>query len=52
MDSDKNKIEKIPRDIRCEKSKKDTASSENLVSPNSAEANPKKTGDGTRCPEG
>ena len=46
-----SKIEKVPRDIRGEKSSKDMASSRNLVSTIGALASPK-LGDGTRCPEG
>ena len=46
-----SKIEKVPSDIRGEKSSKDTASSRNLVSTIGALASPK-MGDGTRCPEG
>ena len=46
-----SKIEKVPRDIRGEKSSKDMASSKNLVSTNGALASPK-IGYGTRCPEG
>ena len=45
------KIEKVPRDIRGEKSSKDMASSRNMVSTIEALASPK-MGDGTRCPEG
>ena len=48
-----DKIEKVPRGIRGEKSSKDMASSRNLVSTIGAQASPTPTmGDGTRCPEG
>ena len=47
----KEKIEKVPRDIRGEKSSKDMVSSRNLVSTIGALASPK-MGDGTRFPEG
>ena len=43
-----SKIEKVPRGIRGEKSRKDMASSRNLVSTIGALASPK-IGDGTRC---
>ena len=47
----RSKIERVPRDIRGEKSSKDMASSRNLVSTIGTQASPKK-GDGTMCPEG
>ena len=47
----RSKIEKVPRDIRGEKSSKDMASSRNLVSTIAAQAS-LKWEDGTRCPEG
>ena len=50
-DFKQRKIEKVPRGIRGEKSRKDMASSGNLVSTIGALASPK-MGDGTRCPEG
>ena len=45
-----SKIEKVPRGIQGEKSRRDMASSRNLVSTIGAQASPKK-GDRTRCPE-
>ena len=49
LDSKAEKIEKVPRGIRGEKSSKDMASSRNLVSTIGALASPK-LGDGARCP--